>query len=247
MTSISSVIFSSKEHPYQSRSFLLVVVLLAMTLSGCGESKAKISNSETGLSESVLFESSLSKTIVNSFGFPKVNYDTVWIKEYSDPNREGIEKEIIEVTPDYCMPVASLYSDSPNSGALLLLNQSMDDSPLDSNLTLAVRTYADAGSAKDHFDLLVRNADRCGTWIPKDESGETGLSMDLWERPDSIEESTLAWSNGVYSEAGITGVVGSVIYDVYVRMDGKLSKAKDVAKKTANYVKNNLNSLQKTN
>ncbi len=228
----------------QSRIKLIVGVLIVVFLTGCSNSVSSQVEMEAGLSENELFQSSLSKTLVQSFGFPVIKYDNIVIKEYSDPNRSDIKNEVIKVVPDFCLPVASLLSDSKESGALFSLVQTMDDESLDSNLTLTVKTFLNEIAARNAFDEFLSNADRCGTWIPTYKFGDIGISMDLWEKPVFKDRNMFGWANSVYSESGVVGISGSAIYDAYVKMDGRTLESKEIVKKIAKHVQKTLISLQ---
>ena len=229
--------FVPEQPPYKlnkNRTIRNVVTLLicASVVSGCSSApKEEVSSaSQESWSESQLFQLSIPKADLLRFGFPSVGYSDVTIKDYSDPKRENLAQEVESVIPANCFPVASIFEDSAKSGALLSFNQVIDDENLDHNLSITVKSFQSDAEASKKFELLLQNADKCGAWIPKYQSGESGIYMDLWESLDSKTQNRLQWSNDMYDEADILGIQGSLIYEVYVKIDGNLGRAQAVAK-----------------
>jgi hypothetical protein len=209
------------------------LLISASIVSGCSSApKEEVStSSQESWDESQLFQLSIPKGDILRFGFPSIGYLDVTIKDYSDPQREGLAQEVVSVVPANSFPVASIIEDSEKSGALLSLKQIIDDENLDHNFSITVKSFQNDSEASKKFGLLLQNADKCGSWIPKYQSGESGIYMDLWESVDSKAQNRLQWSNGMYDEADILGLQGSLIYEVYVKIDGNLNKAKDIANK----------------
>lgn len=225
-------------------------ILSCFALASCstsstdqGEDSSKLAESE-GLSESDLFKIQISDDTIQQWGLINHEERIFFIKAYSDEKRNYQSQEVESVIPDYCMPVASLLSDTKKSEAKYFLQQSLNSTENFDYFGIEVKAFESASLARDKFDLLVANSDKCGAWLPKYTSGETGIELDLWEKLSTKTPDYIAWENEKYDEAGSVGLVGSTVYVISVSVDGRMEKSKSVRETANTYVGDFLRQLQ---
>ena len=216
-------------------SIVIFGTIAGLLLSSCGNNtEVSASSSSTvqqdgGLSETDLFKSQVTENSVEEWGFKSPEKDSFFIKSYSDPNRNYKSDELASVIPEECLEVATLLQDSEKSQAKLLSSLNFKDKTNSSNaIQIKVMAFESEKLASSRFNELLSKKDNCGSWIPKYQSGDTGLEMDLWKKTSTSNSKYLAWENSTYSEASALGLVGSAIYDIYVSIENDLNRARTV-------------------
>lgn len=227
-----------------SRTLLKAVSLLVCLtfISGCGtQESSEPSNSQTSpkwnktLNETDLFELKVPLEVVTAWGLKDAEKDEFYIKDYSDPNREYQDSEVVSVIPDYCMPLANLFLDSKESGADLYSYQSFISHDIFSYFAIGMRAFSSPELARSKFDEMINIKDKCQSFIPKYRSGETESEWELWSGSPLLSSNSLTWEFKDFQQANNITIVGSVIYEISTTIEDDLMKAKEIRDQAKSY------------
>jgi hypothetical protein len=230
--------------------FILITltVVFSLTLTSCGSQERATESilSSASLDETDLFELRVPLQEVTSWGLNGAENDEFLIKSYSDPKRENLLKEKVEVIPDYCLPFASLVLDSKESDADLYSYQSFLTQGPFNYLEVSMRVFSSPEIARGKFDSVVSVKNKCGTLIPKNASGETESEWNLWETDPFSSPVTISWESELgVKQAWSISIKQEVIYTVGVILDTDLAKAISMRKRANEFIDMSLEKTQR--